>query len=726
MLSKLEDYHKIFSPGSSHVSRTVKFLPSAEGTSLKEGASGDGPSVSTAFACRIELFAAFLLGLILLSTVKTNAQTSADTLRFTTDTLLVQAARTSLSSSTAPLSVSISNRSNQQMAGDASTSISSVTGELPGIWVNDRHNYALGERITIRGLGWRAAFGVRGIQVILDGIPLTVADGQSVTNLIDPAFIQRVELIRGPAGSYWGNSSGGVLYISTKQNYKSGDHFFIRSQAGSFGYKKAEAQYHQSIGKHSINGYTSYQFDEGFRNYSSSKLFRSGIQGSYQINDKSHFEYTGALLSMPKAEHPSGLTAEQASQNPQQANDSFVDSEAGKQVDQGQLGASYFRDTSAGLLTVTGYGIYRDLTNPLPFGIITVDRRAGGLRGTLEKEFDNFRINGGVELKLQHDNREEFENNDGNRGLITVNQIENVRNEALFATSTYTAGKVKLLGSLRYDRITFSSDSASSINTGERTFQALSPSVGLGYTAGSITIFSNLSTSFEAPTTTELVNRPDGGNGFNPNLKPERTIGLDIGSRGRLSNFLTYDITLYRLWIRDLLFPFQLQTNGPVFFRNQGETRHQGIEVSSTVRPTQDLSFQTTYTLTDAEFVRAQTIENESLKGNAVPGVAKHRISGTLRWSQAPFWLQLGGQYVSSFSVNNLNTASNDRYFNLDTKVSYTAKFNDSGVTLTPFLNINNIFDERFNSSVVVNAFGGRYFEPAPGRNWQAGVSLEF
>ncbi|MBN2731270.1 MAG: TonB-dependent receptor [Balneolaceae bacterium] len=604
--------------------------------------------------------------------------------------------------------------------------LSSITQQLPGIWVNNRENQALGERITIRGLGWRAAFGVRGIQIILNGIPLTVADGQSVTNVVDPAFITRAELLRGPAGSYWGNSSGGVLYLSTDPG-NTNQPFYLRAQTGSYGEKKVQARYSQYTGKHKITAFTSYQYEDGYRDYSSSRLLRSGIQGSYQLSQQSHIEYTGALLAMPQAQHPSGLTAEQAANDPRQANDSFVASDAGKQVTQGQVGLSYHRETAAGLLNVSGYGIYRDLTNPLPFGIITVDRLAGGFRGTLEKTFDNLRINGGAEIKFQHDGREEFENDSGNRGSITLNQTENVRNEAIFFTSVYPLNKIKLLGSLRYDRITFSSDSASNVNTGERTFQSVSPSFGLSYDAGRAIIYSNVSTSFEAPTTTELVNRPDGGNGFNPNLKPERTTGLEAGARGAISQgLINYDLAFYHLWINDLLFPYQLETNGPVFYRNQGKTRHYGIEFSSTIYPTSNISFDATYTLTQAKFEQAQTLDNISLSGNRVPGIPKHRVAGTLAWQPASFWFQLNANYASSYTVNNLNTVFNDEYLTVDTKLSYTKSFDQSGVSLTPFINLNNIFDADYNGSTVVNAFGGRYFEPAPGRNWQAGVSMRF
>jgi iron complex outermembrane receptor protein len=656
------------------------------------------------------------------------AQTPSDSLTsYELESITVEAVRAVLTTERAPLAVSVKKRSAQEIAGSAASSLASITQDLPGIWVNDRQNYSLGERITIRGIGWRAAFGVRGIQVVLDGIPLTVADGQSVTNIIDPALITRIELIRGPAASFWGNSSGGVLYVSTRPDYAKNNTYQLKAAGGSFRYRDLSFQTSRSFGKHDVSSFASYQFDDGYRNYSTSKIFRTGIRGNYNLPSDARLAYNGALFWMPQAQHPSGLTAEQFSETPQRANASFVDAEAGKQVTQGQLGLSYYQPTRAGLLTVSGYGIYRDLNNPLPFGIITVDRKAGGFRTSLEKDFNNLSVRLGGALKYQYDDRQEFENVDGQRGSTTINQIEKVSNQALFAISEYSAGSLQLLASLRYDRITFASDSTGNNQTAARTFQSLSPGLGLSYQLGNATFYSNISTSFEAPTTTELVNRPDGGNGFNPTLKPEQTLGLELGSRGQLiGELLTYDIALYRLWIQDLLFPFQLEENGATFFRNQGETRHQGIEITAELQPKADITLKTSYTLTDAEFVEARTLSNQSLRGNAVPGVAKHRVSTTMSWSPDPFWVQLSGQYVNSYPVNNLNNTQNDRYAVVDAKFSYKRTFSGSSVSITPFINANNVFDNRYSSSVVVNAFGGRYFEPAPGRNLRAGITMQF
>src|SRR5699024_10725215 len=150
-----------------------------------------------------------------------------------------------------------------------------------------------------------------------------------------------------------------------------------------------------------------------------------------------------------------------------------------------------------------------------------------------------------------------------------VDQVEQVLNGALFINGTYHLGNIDLMGGLRYDRLTFSTDARSKQQVGERSFQSVSPSIGISFRPANYTLYANFSTSFQSPTTVELVNRPDGGNGFNPALKPEKSRGLEIGIRNQSGGRLTYDLAGYRMWINDLLFPYQLEADGPTFYRNQ-------------------------------------------------------------------------------------------------------------------------------------------------------------
>lgn len=668
----------------------------------------------------------FICCTIFLST-SLQAQQTGDSLKVDLDPIEVTAIRSAISAADAPLSLSISSRDLQTVNHSSSLSLKSIGDELPGLWIGDRQNYALGERMAIRGLGWRAEFGVRGMQVVLNDMPLTIADGQAMTNIIDPSFVRRAELIRGPAATYWGNSSGGVLYLSTTPDYGSGTHGRFRSMAGSYGTIKQEGEFSAVFDNHRLSAYSSYLTSDGFRDYSAVNILRSGITGSVDLTSKSKLRYQAASVYMPKAQHPSSLSAQDARENPTMASAFFEGAKAGKEITQGQAGLTYTLDTPVGIFNVTGYGIYRDLHNPLPFGIITVDRKVGGLRATMDHVRDQFTLQWGGEIKLQNDDRVEYDHvGGGERGDVTVNQIEDVTNQAFFVNGNYSLGVFNFLGGLRYDRMRFSTDAPAPDQSGNRSFDSFSPSIGLSFQPYSYTLYMNLSTSFQAPTTTELVNRPGGGNGFNPDLKPERTVGLEAGIRSSDGSSFQYDVAAYHLWIYDLLFPYQLESNGPTFYRNQGETAHMGIEGHIGYEFGRDWKLTATANIMAAEFKKAQTLDSLSLNGNTIPGIPENRINTSLYWSPNRFLASLSYEYASSYPVNNLNTEENDAYNVVDLKASYQLTFNRTGVVLQPFININNLLDERYNSTAAINNPGERYYEPSPGRNWQAGVSVSF
>ncbi|MGM0545078.1 MAG: TonB-dependent receptor family protein [Bacteroidota bacterium] len=660
------------------------------------------------------------------------AQERQDSLTVDLDPIEVTAVHSVISSGNAPLALSTFSRSLDEINSSPSLSLEDLNQQMPGIWINDRQNYALGERLMIRGIGWRAAFGVRGIQVVLNDMPLTVADGQTMLNIIDPAFIRRAELVRGPAATYWGNSSGGVLYLSTKPRAEEENRFRLKTMAGSYGTQKAEGEFNISTNNHRMSGHTSYLNTDGYRDYSAAQVLRSGLTGMVDLTSRSTLQYQAAGIYMPKAQHPGSLSNENVRQDPQMFVPSFRDAGAGKQISQGQAGLSYMLETTAGTLNITGYGIYRDLNNPLTFGIITVNRWTGGLRATFDKDWDRLSIQTGVESKFQNDDREEFENlGDATRGATTVDQIEQVWNQGIFSTATYSLSQFNILGGLRYDHITFDTDAGTSDQSGNRTFQSISPSIGANYQPGNQTIFANVSTSFEAPTTTELVNRPGDGNGFNPNLKPERTLGVETGIRGQIgTNSIRYDFSLYQLWINDLLFPYELETDGPTYYRNQGETRHVGLEAQLSWQIHQNVNVAATTTLTNAEFREGTIQDNEgneqSLAENEVPGITPFRFNSKISWMPGNFRTSLSYKHVSSYTADNQNTSENEAYNIVDASLSFKKGFQSQRIEMQPFIAVNNIFDTRYNGSVSVNAFGGRYFEPAPGRNLQAGISVNF
>ncbi|MDZ7693487.1 MAG: TonB-dependent receptor plug domain-containing protein [Balneolaceae bacterium] len=305
-----------------------------------------------------KFFPILVLSLLICSAVQAQdqQQTQPDTLKGTLEAIEIEAAHSAISATTPPFTLSMVSNSDAELTHKAPITMDDMFNQVPGIWVNDRENYALGERITVRGIGWRAQFGVRGIQVVMDGIPLTMANGQAMLTVVDPAFIRRAELIRGPSSQFWGNSSGGVLYLNTKPPVNTSSPFMIRGTVGSYGLAKTDIQYSQRFGSHGVSGYASYLDQQGFRDHSEVRIGRAGLSGAIDLNSDSRIEYFGAYANMPQAEHPSGLTREQAAESPTMAYSTFESLDAGKQISQGQFGISFSNQNSLGFLV--GYRIW--------------------------------------------------------------------------------------------------------------------------------------------------------------------------------------------------------------------------------------------------------------------------------------------------------------------------------------------------------------------------------
>lgn len=627
-----------------------------------------------------------------------------------------------VSSSAAPLAVAVRGRSIEQRALEPALSLDEALRTLPGIWINDRANAALGERISIRGMGWRSAFGVRGVQVLLDGIPLTMPDGQAFADIVAPSMIDRAELIRGPASLFWGNASGGVVYLSTKQpvNASPGR---LRIMGGSDGLRAIEAEGYARAGVNQFHVFVNNDQRDGYRDYSASRFTRAALHGTLPLNNQTVVRIMGALADQD-AENPGSLTVEQMNEDPRMANTRNVDTRAGKESFQAQLGATLLTQTNAGALSATAYGIVRDLDNPLSFTYIDLNRLAGGLRIALQNSSENIDWGAGVDFGFQSDDRRNVNNQDGNPGQEeALAQDESVRNIAGYGFLNITiAGPLRATAGLRLDGIRFSMDDRFFENgdqSGNRNFSAVSPAIGLSYQLTNGLLYANFRNAFETPTTTELVNRPDLDGGFNPDLDPQRVSSFEVGVRGMLANsMIEYDVALYSMEIKDKLSPFQTEAGGDrTFFRNSGENQHQGVELAVNIQPSPAFSGQ---------FIRMSNLfelKDEGLDGNRLPGIPDHRTILSGRYSGASFWAQVQFEHATSYYVNDANTQKNDGYAVLDLFVGHPG-IDLKSVQLLPFVRISNLFDEAYNGSVVINAFGGRFFEPAAGRTIQAGLNV--
>lgn len=216
-----------------------------------------------------------------------------------------------------------------------------VLEEVPGVFVQDRGNLSLGERITIRGVGTRAQFGVRGIMIVVDNIPLTLPDGQAQTNNIQWNSIQQIEVLRGPSASLYGNAAGGVIRLQTGIPKHTGPMALrVRQEFGSYGQRQTGVSLMGEKNRFSYLAGLSHTATEGFRDHSESSFTRINLKSRYGFSDQ--MSVTGVInyYNAPYLLNPSSLGKQDARENPTKARDYIQSQGAGEQVWQGQAGVT--------------------------------------------------------------------------------------------------------------------------------------------------------------------------------------------------------------------------------------------------------------------------------------------------------------------------------------------------------------------------------------------------
>ena len=636
-----------------------------------------------------------------------------------------------------PFSISLIDKDQIQLGKQAITLDESLN-KIPGVYVQNRYNFAQDQRISIRGFGSRAAFGVRGIKIIYDGIPLTLPDGQSQTDSLDLSSAERIEVIRGPVSALYGNSSGGVISIFSE----TGDEkpfVEIKPLFGSFGLFKFNAK---TGGKFKNFNYliniSRLNYD-GFRDHSKTENIQLNSNFNYLLGNNSDITVVLNFIDAPTAKDPGSLTKEQINQDRNQAASGNLASNSGEQVKQLRFGLrfnSYINDNNQ--VEALTYIITRDFEQRLPFGIISFDRvfLGGGLKYILTSKLFNHnnRLIIGTDIEYQDDDRLNFSfTDDFKKDSITLGQTEQVFNLGIYLQNEFSLlDNLELSLGLRYDYYNFSVDDFlindnNPDQSGSRSFSQLNPKIGVLYSpADSVNLYGNFSTSFETPTTTEFINNPDGSGGLNPDLDPQETIGYEIGAKGVIQNNLQYDLALFYADVDDQLIPFEVEDfPGREFFRNAGKSRQYGLELLLDYLITKYVNISFSYTYLNFEF-RDFRIENEIFDGNDVPGIPDHQIFANILYkSDIGFYGGADMLYVSDFFVNDSNSEKNGSYTVLNLRTGFERSFYNK-IRLNTFLGLNNILDEKYNSSVRVNAFGDRFFEPAPQFNLFGGFSVKY
>ncbi len=631
-----------------------------------------------------------------------------------------------------PLSVAVVSGDEFRPA-QPSLGLDEALDRVPGVWVQQSGNFAQDTRVSIRGYGARSAFGIRGIRVLVDGIPTTLPDGQSELDSIELGFVDQIEVLRGPSSSLYGAEGGGVLALKT---VGPSDRPALRART-LFGSGHLSRHQVLGTGRYRHTGYVigiATTRNGGYRDHSRAEHQTLLTKFEHTLQDGTWLEFQFAGVHAPEAQDSGSVTAFVRDMDRRAARGSARSFDAGESVDQHKFAMRIHRPlANEREVNISAYYLGRDFENKLPFNRqVDLNRSVYGASIIASGEVAATPWTLGFEFDEQSDDRRNFENISGARGAMTLDQREEVRSYGVFARAEHEIyNDFRVVAGIRYDskrfqlRDQFFTDGKDS--TDRLRFNEWSPRVGLIWTPHAcFNLYANWSTAFQVPTLTEL--RPASGNGgFDADIKPERTSGFELGIKGIFANRIVYDVAAFHLNIRNGLVPFT-DGVGDTFFTNAGRVQRRGLEFGASVEVIPGTTIRSAYTFSDFKFVdfdrlRAMTLAD--LDGKREPNIPQHHVFIELRSElENGFFGAINLTHASRSELNDENNASSSGFFRSDIRAGYRARIRQG--TLAPFIGIRNWSGTSYDGSLRPNDANFRYFEPAPQREIYGGLEFEW
>ena len=656
------------------------------------------------------------------------------------DRISVDGTRMTRSLLDTPAAVSVVDARNTQQ-GQQQLQLDESLARVPGLYLQNRYNFAQNQRLSIRGFGARAPFGVRGLRIRVDGFPETLPDGQSQVDSIDLDSLSQVTVLRGPASVLYGNATGGVIDIDTLSGRDLPGNGQLRLSGGGDGYRQAHLHSGGSNDRmHYYLGVSGLDYD-GYRQQSAvEKRLLTGRIG-WQLDPQQDIELFLSAMDTPFAQDPGGLTRSQVRADRRQASGLAEPLDAGQTVDQQRLGVRYRKGFNhGGQLQTQAFISRRDFEQQLPFpgsSLITFERLFYGVGVEYSHNVTAFnlphRVLIGFDLDRQQDDRQRRSvNPSGEITGMTADEDQIAASGGLFIqTDTFLTDTLTVSQGVRADRIRFRIDDRlldDGDNSGQQRFDQTSFSVGVAWQMVPLhTLYGSISSAFETPTFTELAN-PSGAGGFNPALSPQQALNQEMGLRGTLGTDLRYDLTLFRVRVEDEITPFE--RDGRTFFDNAAKTRREGLEMSLQHATTDTLTTSVAWTWAQYRFERFfDQQQNQDVRGNRLPGLPRHIVFAEAAWRPAHQWFVIADvRYASAVFAENTNDTRVGSHTVVNTRLG---KRWDAGRRhLELHVGINNLLDRQYFSNIRINANSDRpldqrgYFEPAPERTLYAGVTV--
>ena len=697
------------------------------------------------------LSGSFLLFAQQTDVVSDSTNAKVDSLTYSTDDVVVTATRVEKKIIDIPYPVI--RLKNTQYKFSKKVSVDDVLENVPGLFLQSRYgNHDV--RIAIRGFGSRSNTGIRGVRILLDGIPESEPDGQTRIEAIDFNSIGSIELVKGNSSSLYTNAPGGVINFINDIYFP---YSFVTqfNEFGSYDLRRNGLKFGVRTDKYGFLGTYSYHNYKGFRPHSEDYWHIFNTVVDVLPGDKTNLQIFGYFVD-GIIKLPGSLTKEEFDEDPYQAAQREIDRDSKRLTTKGRIGLKfnmkfgkndnqeievipygtikYFHRTAATYRIMNRYGLgssFRYINRHIISG--------------LDNEFSI-----GGDLLYQAGPVEEYDNIGGQKGdqlLFLTDEIQG-NNGVYFSDFLELYGKrFYLLITGRYDNVYFQNDDMLlSSRSAFRRFEAFTPKAALNFKlTPSVALYTSYGLSFDSPAGNEMDNYPtssDPSINLNPDLNAQKSQNFEIGIKGNIRSFdeqlfnnVIFEATFFNILIEDEIIPFEVY--GDVFFRNAAKTTRNGIEVGGSVDIFSRLNLQASYTFSDFtydEYIALTIDENldttsQNFASNNAPSVPQHNLFFAASYNQEfargiTGFIRGSVRYVSGMYVDDANSDKTDDYTTFNAGIGLDMVFGKFNLLLSG--GVNNISDLVYVGFVNINSSNGRYYEAGEPRNFYGGINLGY
>ncbi|MGH8674690.1 MAG: TonB-dependent receptor family protein [Burkholderiales bacterium] len=622
--------------------------------------------------------------------------------------------------------------------------LSETLNRVPGISVQNRQNYAQDLQVTSRGFGSRAQFGVRGVRLIADGVPATMPDGAGQAATFSLGSADRIEVMRGPLSTLYGNASGGLIQIFTADGPPV-PQIGLEAWGGSYGSWRAALRPAGQAGPVNYIGDFSRFSTDGYRDHSATTRDQQNVRVRLRLDDDSKLNFVLNALNQADTQDPLGLTRARVAANPRQADPAATTFDTRKSIGHAQFGASWDKRLPNGdTLQLSAYGGERDVRQFLALsgvaitssgGVVTLERGFTGLglrwAGKTGLAGRPFTYSAGAELDGMHERRRGYVNLNGVQGALRRDEDDEVSSVGAYVQGEWRfTDRWSVNAGVRTSSVKVTFDdhfivAGNGNDSGEAKFSATTPVIGVLYRAmPGLNLYASYGRGFETPTLAELAYRPV-GLGPNFDLKPARSKQFEIGAKATPFGWSRVNFALFTIETKDEIV-VNSAIGGRTTFKNASRTERTGFEVSWDLPLDVNTNLYLSATRVDAKFKDRFTSTGPVNAGNFLPAVPRNAVYADFSWRHPPSGFALGFdvRHSSKLYVDDANSDAAAGYTlaNLRAGFEQTAQ----GWKLSEFVRIENLFDRKYVGSVIVADGNGRFFEPAPRRNGIVGISATF